>query len=209
MAEHTWVCCGSAGAWGWRETRAAPLPRQTHRHPEPKGGQPATKVAEAALDTDLLRPRRAWGPPLPSPPDPLHVTPPGAGAAPQAALWPTAPLLTLRAGGTEAAAAPPAQHPGGRQLAPFVSAGLCPRRLPPLAQPRTPLPQVPPNSVRGGGQESPKARSPKAGSPAPESPKGGGSAGRSGRQGMRGGRDSGRREEERSEGAGKQSPLCK
>lgn len=173
MAEHTWVCCGSARAWGWRETRTAPLPGQKHRHPEPKGSQPTTKAAVAALDTDFLRPGRAWGPPLPSPPETLRVTPPGdKGGPPRLRCGLQHPYSLCALAARRLRLLRLLNTPAGRQLAPFVSAGQCPRRLPQLAQPRTPLPQVPQNSVQGGRQESPKA-----GSPTLESPKGGGSAG--------------------------------
>lgn len=48
----------------------------------------------------------------------------------------------------------------GQQLASFVSAGQCPRRLPSPVQGRTPLSQVPPDSVQGRGRRAWELRDP-------------------------------------------------
>lgn len=95
------------------ETRAAPLPGQKHRHPRPKGGRPAAKVTGHPLGA----PGGLRSTSLPSPSTHRPYASLLPRVAPRAALWPTAPLLTLRAGGAEAAAAPPAHTPAGRQLA--------------------------------------------------------------------------------------------
>lgn len=151
------------------------------------------------LDTDSLRPRRAPDPaaPLPSCAPSLHSSR-GARAAPP----PTAALLTRcalgrRSCGSSASSTP---QPAGSGF-PLLARGSAPGVFPSPALRGTPLPRMPPDSSPGGGQ-----RARELGAPTQQSLKEG-LWGGAGGQGMRGGADAGRREEECGEGAGETSRL--
>lgn len=132
--------------------------KYTHT-PSQKAASPGAKATEAALERDSLRPRRATGPAAPlSSRAPLPHTPPGrARAAPP----PTAPpthslhsrprrlrLLSPLSGGR------PLRAHAGRYRLPLLAPGSAPGVFPSPALPRTPLPQVTPETALGKGRSA-------------------------------------------------------
>lgn len=113
----------------------------------PKGGQPA------------LRKLGALGaPPLPFSPAPLRLTLPEDPRLRRRSPHPYSLAVLSRLQRLRLLRL--LSNSAGQQLASFVSAGQCPRRLPSSVQRRTPLPQVPPDSVQGRGRTAWELRDP-------------------------------------------------
>lgn len=170
-------------SWSGGEARAIPLPGQKHRHPPAQRWPARSEGGWGGAGHPFLVPwaRLAASAPLPS----LNATHPSSRGWPPGCAVARGCLLTLRAGGVEAAAAPPAHTPAGRRLAPFVSAGQCPRRLPRPAQPRTPLPQVLKTLSRAGAGE-PRLGAPRRSPQREQGLQGGGGEQEAGDEGWRG-----------------------
>lgn len=156
MVERTWVCCGFTGSWSWGETRAAPRPGQKYRHPQPKGSLPMLRRRLRWRWTPIPRalavPR---APPLPSPPKPHRITPPGG---PGLHRCPPHPTHSLRSGRLLLRLL---SAPACRQLASFVCAGQCPQ----ASSPACPAQDTPPPDasrlLAGSGRRAPELENPR------------------------------------------------
>lgn len=184
-----------AEPWG-KPGRSLGQDQRAVRHPRPNGDRPAGEKAEAAPATGSARPA------TPPPCRPAPLPRPSARAPGRAAALPT-PTHSLRARPPGLRLLRPLRAFTGRQPLPLLAPGSAPGVFPSPALPRTPLPQVPPDSApcrRRGARPLGARRQIPAG----------GSARDSGGPGLKGGGDGEGGEKSSAEGRGKRrSPLCK